>query len=192
MLPLLFYCFSETRSEQEVALSTAAISALMFLHSSLPWLVFYSFWLLVVVPTQQTDSISSFSPHCIPPRLLSSVVSSRVSFRCKAYWENAASCLVLHGTCGAFLFHLFCPVFSAVILLHFPFHYCQKTVSVNTFLFIYMPTFEFLDFSWPFLTFSWIDFLFLWCLLWCIVVVYCVLIFWKGVLWPYIDWDNNM
>lgn len=33
MLPLLFYCFLESRTEQEVALSAAAISALMFFHS---------------------------------------------------------------------------------------------------------------------------------------------------------------
>jgi hypothetical protein len=75
-----------------------------------------------------------FFPHCIPPRLVSSVVSSRSSFRCKAYWENAISSLVLHGTCGWRLsLLLFCPVFSAVILFHFPFHYCQKAVFVRTF-----------------------------------------------------------
>lgn len=75
-----------------------------------------------------------FPPHCIPPRLVSSVVSSWRSLGCKACWENAACCFVLPGTCFVFLLFLFCPMFSAVILFHFPFNYCQKSVFVRTFL----------------------------------------------------------
>lgn len=86
-----------------------------------------------------------FFPCCIPLRLVSSVVSSRSSFTCKAYWENAASCLVLLGTCGAFIFVLFCPVLCAVVLFHFSFRYCQKAVLVRMFCLFYMPIFKFFD-----------------------------------------------
>ena len=141
MLPFLFYCFLESRSEQEVALSAAAISALTF-FSILAALTCFLFSLVSSCHANTTNRFHiKFFPHCIPPRLVSSVVSSRSSFRCKAYWENAASCLVFHGTCGAFLFLLFCPVFSAVILFHFPFHCCQNAVFVITFfLFICRPS----------------------------------------------------
>lgn len=58
-----------------------------------------------------------FFPCCIPLRLVSSVVSSRSSFTCKAYWDNAGSCLVLHGTrSGPFFFSYF--VLSSVLLYY--------------------------------------------------------------------------
>lgn len=76
----------------------------------------------------------NFFPHCIPPRLESSVVSSWSSFGCKACWESAGSCSVLHGTCFIFLFVLPHPMCPHVILFHFPFHHCQKGVFVRTFI----------------------------------------------------------
>lgn len=136
-----FHCFPRSRSEQEVALSIAAISDCMF-FSLLATLTCFLFSLAPGHANTTNRFHFNFFPHCIPPRLVSSVVSSSwSSFGCKAYWKNAACCFVLHGTCVVFHFFLFCTMFSAAILFHFPFHYCQKSVFVRTvFLFISRPS----------------------------------------------------
>lgn len=127
------HCFLRSRPEQEVALSTAAISACMF-FSLLATLTCFLFSLAPGCHANTTNRFHiNFFLHCIPPRLVSSVVSSGSSLGCKAYWENVACCFVLHGTCVVFLFLLLQPMLSADILFHFPFHYCQKRVFVRTF-----------------------------------------------------------
>jgi hypothetical protein len=137
------------------------------------------------MPTQ-TDSMSKFFPHCIPPRLVSSVVSSWSSFRLQSILRKCGLlfCIAWH-VCSLSLL-LFYLMLSAVILFRFPFHYCQKRVFVRTFfLFISRPSHS-LCFRHHSLCYSLMDLSSL--ILQCIVMYFgfmlFVLKFEKIVLWP--------
>lgn len=142
-----FHCFLRSRSEQEVALSTAAISACMF-FSLLATLTCFLFSLAPGCHANTTNRFHiNFFPHYIPSRLVSSVVSSRSSLGCKAYWENAASCFVLHGTCIVFLSFLLLSYVFCCYTIPFPISLLSKERVCKDVLFIYIMAFAFFVFS---------------------------------------------
>lgn len=142
-----FHCFPRSRSVQEVALSTTAISACMF-FSLLATLTCFLFSLAPGCHANTTNRFHiNFFPHCIPPRLVSSVVSSWSSLGCKAYWENVACCFVLHGTCVVFFFFLTLSYVFCCCTIPFPISLLSKERVREGVLFIYITAFAFFVFS---------------------------------------------
>lgn len=112
----------------------------------------------------------NFFPHCIPPRLVSSVVSCWSSFRCKACWESTGCCSLLLGTCliNFLSYSILCVLMLSYSISHFIivkraclwgrlFYLCFDLRILCIFVSI------------TFVIFSWISFILFYCLLWCIV-----------------------
>lgn len=85
------------------------------------------------MPTQQTDSISTFSRTAF--RLVWYRLWSVAGAHSDAKHAGKVRAVVMYCMARAFLFFvLLHPVCPHIILFHFPFHHCQKGVFVRTFI----------------------------------------------------------